>query len=80
MYNYYTMSRLVFSDKQIYNREERHNSEKNLKNKIVKFKKYIQSKNIVHPSTGAYFFSYTHELSDIKRLLRVFKAGIKKIF
>jgi len=80
VYNYYTMSRLVFSDKQIYNREERDNSEKNLKSKIIKFQKYVQSKNIIHPSTGAYFFSYAHELSDIKRLLRVFKTGIKKIF
>ena len=74
------MSRLVFSDKQIYNREERDNSEKKLKRKIAKFKKYVQGKNIIHPSTGAYFFSYAHELSDIKRLLKVFKTGIKKIF
>jgi len=80
VYNYYTMSRLVFSDKQIYNREERDNSEKKLKRKIAKFKKYVQGKNIIHPSTGAYFFSYAHELSDIKRLLKVFKTGIKKIF
>lgn len=80
VYNYYSMIRLIFSKDSISNREDRDKCENIMKYKIKNFKKYVISKRIMHPATGAYFFSYAHELNDIKRLLKVFKNGINKFF
>ena len=80
VYRYESMARLIFSNIHIKNRQERDLSEKKIKIKISKFQNFLKSKNILHPSTGAYFFSYAHEKNDIKRLLVVFKEGIKKFF
>ena len=80
IYNYHTMMRLIFTDKNVRNREERDNSEKKIAKKIFKLQEYSKKNNVIYPSRGAFFLSYAHEKNDILKIIKVFKKGIKKFF
>lgn len=80
LYNYFSISRIVFTKKFVKNRIERDFFEKKNQKKIKKFKKFVNSKGIIHPETGAYFISYCHNKNDIDKICKVFKKGIKKFF
>lgn len=79
-YNYFSISRIVFTNKIVKNRAQRDFYEKNNLKKIEKFKKFVFLNKIIHPETGAYFISYCHSKADIDRVCKVFKNGIKRIF
>ena len=80
IYNYHTMMRIIFTDKNVRNREERDNSEKKIAKKIFKLQEYSKKNNVIYPSRGAFFLSYAHEKKDISKIIKVFKKGIKKFF
>ena len=80
IYNYHTMMRIIFTDKNVRNREERDNSEKKIAKKIFKLQEYSKKNNVIYPSRGAFFLSYAHEKNDILKIIKVFKKGIKKFF
>ena len=80
LYNYFSISRIVFTNKVVKNRAQRDFYEKENLKKIEKFKKFVFLNNILHPETGAYFISYCHSKADIDRVCEVFKKGIRRIF
>lgn len=80
LYNYFSITRIVFTKKVVKNRVERDSFERKNLEKIKKFKKFVNSKKILHPETGAYFISYCHDKRDIDKICSTFKKGIEKFF
>ena len=80
IYRFGSLIRLVFSNKEIDNRLQRDFFEKNSSNNIKKIKNFFYINNINYPSNGLIFFSYSTSDKDIKKIIKIFKLGLKKFF
>lgn len=80
MYRFTSMLRLVFSNKNIQSRPIRDFLEKNKNIQIIKFKKFLLSKQIYYPSNGIIFLSNSLNEKNINYIIKSFKLGLKKFF
>ena len=69
------MLRLVFSSKSISNRIARDFLENKKNKKISNFKKFIFKNRIYIPGSGLIFISYSHSQKDIRKIIKILKAG-----
>jgi len=77
---YDSIMRLIYSKNIIQNKSQREIIEEKLFSKINKFQKYLILNGVFLSKKGAIFFSYSHNLGDIKHIIKVFSAGSKKFF
>ena len=75
-----SMSQIVFSKKNIYNRLQKNFWEKDKKKQILDFKKYLFSKGVHYPSSGNIFFAYSLSGKDLKYVINTINLGLKKFF
>ena len=77
-YRFKSMLRLVFSEKNINDRLQRDFfKKKNLIN-IKKFRNFLLNKGIYYPTNGIIFISTQTTKSDLDKILKLFKIGVKK--
>ena len=74
------MSQIVFSKKNINNRLQKNFWEKDKKEKIIKFKKYLFTKGVHYPSSGNIFFAYSLSQKDLNFVINAINFGLKKFF
>ena len=77
---YDSIMRIIYSKNIIQNKSQREIIEKKLLSKINNFQKYLMHNGVFVSKKGAIFFSYSHNLRDIKHIVKVFSEGSKKIF
>tara|TARA_Y100000294_G_C8555549_1_gene337050 strand:+ start:837 stop:2075 length:1239 start_codon:yes stop_codon:yes gene_type:complete len=80
VYRYDTILRVVFTRKQALNRLQRDFLEKKNKSSIIKFKKYLFTKNIYYPKNGIIFFSRATSKKNLDYVLFHIKKALKKDF
>jgi glutamate-1-semialdehyde aminotransferase len=72
------MIRLVFSNLKIKNRTQRDFFEERNKNKIEKFRSFLETKNILYPKNGLIFLSSQTTKKDINYIIKNFKIALEK--
>ena len=77
---YDSIMRIIYSKNIIQNKAQRENIEKKLSSKINNFQKYVMNNGVFLSKKGTIFFSYSHNLKDIKHIVKVFSNGTKKYF
>jgi glutamate-1-semialdehyde aminotransferase len=77
VYRYFSMIRLVYSSKNINDRESRDFFETKKINKIEKFKSYLLKNRIYYPNNGIIFFSFSSTKKNYKYITQKFKVGLK---
>ncbi len=77
---YNSIIRIIYSNKIVKNKAEREIIEKNLEDKIKKFKKFTINNGVFLSSKGAIFISYAHSLKDIKYIIKILEKAAKKYF
>ncbi len=78
VYRYFSMMRLVYSSKNLKDRETRDFFEKNKIKKIEKFKLFLLKNKIYYPKNGIIFFSYSSSKKSNNYIIKKFKEGLKK--
>ena len=78
IYRYHSMIRLVFSNLKIKNRTQRDFFEERNKNKIEKFRSFLETKNILYPKNGLIFLSSQTTKKDINYIIKNFKIALEK--
>ena len=78
VYRYFSMMRLVYSSKNLKDRETRDFFEKNKIKKIEKFKLFLLKNKIYYPKNGIIFFSYSSSKKNNSYIIKKFKEGLKK--
>ena len=74
------MARVVFTKKQIIDRNQRDFLENQNNNSIKKFRDFIYKKKIFYPSNGIIFFSASLSKKDLKYVINSFQEGLSKYF
>ncbi len=80
IYSFNSMFRLIFTKKKVRNRIQRDFFESKNSKKISLFRKYLLKNNIYYPSNGIIFISDQTTVSDLDKVLKIFKIGLNKFF
>ena len=80
VFSYSSMARVVFTKKQIIDRNQRDFLENQNNNSIKKFRDFIYKKKIFYPSNGIIFFSASLSKKDLKYVINSFQEGLSKYF
>ena len=80
VFSYSSMARVVFTKKQIIDRNQRDFLENQKNNSIKKFRDFIYKKKIFYPSNGIIFFSASLSKKDLKYVINSFQEGLSKYF
>ena len=80
VYKFYSMLRIIYSNKDIKNRSQRDQVESSKDVKILNFKNFLMKKGIFYPNNGIIFFSYQSSYKNFNYLINIFKIGLKRYF
>lgn len=80
VYRFQSMTRIIFSRKQISDRVQRDFFENRNKSKIRKLKNFLLTKKILYPKNGIIFFSDANTNKHIKFFIKNISLGLKKYF
>ena len=72
--------RIIFTKKKVKNRSARDFLEKNKKNKIDKFKKFLFKKKIIYPNNGIIFISNQFSMKNVDFVSNMINQGLLKYF
>ena len=78
--NFYSVARIIFSEKNPKDRLQRDFFEKKTNSNRVKFIKFLKNNNIVFPNNGIIFISYAIEKKHLKFIIKKILQGLKKYF
>ena len=78
MYRFKSILRLVFTNKKVSNRIQRDFLEKKNNTGAKKLRTFLLHNGVYYANNGIIFISTQTSQSDIKNLLKLFKAGLKK--
>lgn len=78
VYRFFSMIRIIFSNKEVINRNLRDFFENDKKKKIENFKSYLLDNGIYYPKNGIIFFSFSSSKKNFKYIINKFKIGLKK--
>jgi len=80
IYRHDSILRIVFSKKVLKNRSARDFVEKKYYKKINLLRKFLYKKQILYPTSGIIFLSYSLSLKDVDYIIMQIKNGFKSIF
>lgn len=80
VYNYDSIIRIIFSNKEVKNRVQRDFLEKKKLKSAENFYKFLFKKKIIYPKNGIIFLSYSIKKNELKYLIKNINYGLKKFF
>jgi len=80
IYSFSNIIRIIFTSKNITNRNQRDFLEKINIKKIKKFKNFLLKKGIYYPSNGIIFLNYAMTIKDIQKTSLIICDGLLKYF
>lgn len=76
-YRYFSLLRIVFTKKNVFNRTQRDFLEKKNIKKIIKIRRFLFKKNIYYPTSGLIFIATTTSINQIKYIINQIKLAFK---
>ena len=75
IYRFASILRIIFTDNEVYDRQQRDFFENKNKKKINLFRKFLLKEKIYYPSNGIIFFSQVTTLKNIEYIIKKMKIG-----